>query len=54
MTGEIVPSGSSQRSAVGSPMSFVELSAHLRVDAMPTDRSLGRSACGQALTSFGR
>ena len=33
----------------GSPMSFVELSAHFAVDAMPADRSVGRSAYEAAL-----
>jgi hypothetical protein len=50
MTGEIAPSGPSGRSTVWVPHIVRELSAHLAVDAMPADRSVGRSpGCGSLL-----
>ena len=46
MTGEIAPSGPSERSAVWVPYVVRRAERTFAVDAMPADRSVGRSSCG--------
>jgi hypothetical protein len=51
MTGEIAPTGPSERSAVWVPYVVRRAERTFAVDAMPADRSVGRSAYGSSVSN---